>query len=47
MLGSRVASALDDVEKRLHGELTVLDRYVSEQHAAAAHRRLLREQHKW
>lgn len=47
MLGTRVGAALDDVEKRLHGELTQLDRYVSEQHVAAGHRRLQREQHAW
>lgn len=29
MLGTAVASRLDDYEKRLHGELTVLDRHVS------------------
>lgn len=47
MLGTRVAAVLDDLDKRLHGELTQLDRYVSEQHAAAAHRRLAREQARW
>ena len=47
LLGTRVAAALDDLEKRLHGELTQLDRFVGEHHAEAAHRRLLREQHRW
>jgi hypothetical protein len=32
---------------QLHGELTQLDRQVSEHHAAAAHRRLVREQARW
>ena len=47
MLGVRVSAALDDVEKQLHGELTQLDRFVGEQHTAAAYRRLAREQHGW
>lgn len=47
MLGRRVQAALDDVEKQLHGELTQLDRYVGEQHAAAGCRQLAREQHSW
>lgn len=47
MLGTRVAAVLDDLDKRLHGELTQLDRFVNEQHAAAAHRRLAREQARW
>ncbi|PRW05825.1 E3 ubiquitin- ligase SHPRH [Chlorella sorokiniana] len=47
MLGTRVAAVLDDLDKRLHGELTQLDRFVGEQHAAAAHRRLAREQARW
>lgn len=47
LLGRRVQAALDDVEKQLHGELTQLDRYVGEQHAAAGCRQLVREQHSW
>lgn len=47
MLGTRVASALDDVEKQLHVELTQLDRFTSTQHTGAAYRRLMREQHSW
>jgi hypothetical protein len=47
LLGTRVAAALEELEKRLHTELTVLDRYVSEQQVAAAHRRLQREQSRW
>ena len=47
MLGTRVASALDDVEKQLHVELTQLDRFTSTQNTGAAYRRLMREQHGW
>lgn len=47
LLGTRVAAVLDDMEKRLHGELTVVDRYVSQQHSEAAHHRLMREQQHW
>ena len=47
MLGTRVASALDDVEKQLHVELTQLDRFSSTQNTGAAYRRLMREQHHW
>lgn len=45
--GTRVAAVLEEAEKQLHSELTVLDRFVSEQRCAAAHRRLLREQQRW
>ena len=47
LLGRRVEAALDDLDKRLHGELTQLDRYVGEQHAAAGQRRLARAQAGW